>query len=135
MRLQSRPRLLLIDEVDNAFNNDLFVKFLAMLRDLYNQRVIASNYKLTFYSVILAGGYDVRHLKLKIRPDGELRHNSPWNVAAEYNVDMTFSPKEISTMLSDYEADHHTGMDIAQISQEIYKFNTLTAAICKKATL
>jgi len=127
--------VLLIDEVDNASNNDLFVKFLAMLRELYNERVISSNYKLTFHSVILAGVYDIRHLKLKIRPDEGQRQNSPWNVAAEYNVDMTFNPKEISSMLSDYEADHHTGMDIKVISEEIYKFTSgypyLVSKICE----
>ena len=129
-----RKFVLLIDEVDNASNNELFIKFLAVLRDLYNQRVQTSNYKLTFYSVILAGVYDIRHLKLKIRPNEEHRHNSPWNVAADYNVDMTFNPREISTMLSDYEADHHTGMDIMAVSEEIHKFTSgypfLVSKIC-----
>jgi hypothetical protein len=36
----------------------------------------------TFRSVILAGVYDVKTLKLKIRPDKEKKYNSPWNIAA-----------------------------------------------------
>ncbi len=127
--------VLIIDEVDNASNNDLFISFLGLLRELYNQRIDSSNYKLTFYSVILAGVYDIRHLKLKIRPDGESRLNSPWNVAADYNVDMTFNPHDIANMIADYEADHHTGMDIAMISENIYQYTSgypvLVSAICK----
>ena len=89
----------------------------------------------TFHSVILAGVYDVKNLKLKIRPDAEKKYNSPWNIAADFNVDMTFHPEEIAQMLSDYEADTHTGMDIKAISEEIYKYTTgypfLVSYICK----
>ncbi len=131
----SQKIVLLIDEVDNASNNDLFVKFLGILRNLYNQRIQTSNYKLTFYSVILVGVYDIRHLKLKIRPDEESQNNSPWNVAAEYNVDLSFVPSDIANMLSAYEADHHTGMDIESISNDIYKYTSgypvLVSAVCK----
>lgn len=36
----------------------------------------------TFHSVILAGVYDIKNLKLKIRPEEEHKYNSPWNIAA-----------------------------------------------------
>jgi len=50
---------------------------------------------------------------------GESPMNSPWNIAVDFKVDMSFSAKEIETMLVDYENDHHTGMDISKIAKEI----------------
>lgn len=129
-----KPVILLIDEVDKSSDNQLFLSFIGMLRELYllrNKRGMNS----TFHSVVLAGVYDVKNLKLKLRPDAEKKYNSPWNIAAEFNVDMTFHPEEIAQMLQDYENDTHTGMDIKQISEEIYKYTSgypyLVSAICK----
>jgi hypothetical protein len=48
---------------------------------------------------------------------------------------MSFSAVEISTMLVDYENDHSTGMDIASVSEEIYRFTNgypyLVSRICQ----
>ncbi|MBQ3733306.1 MAG: hypothetical protein II859_05030, partial [Bacteroidales bacterium] len=89
----------------------------------------------TFHSIVLAGVYDVKNLKLKLRPDEEKKYNSPWNIAADFNVDMTFHPEEIAQMLGDYENDVHTGMDIQAVSEEIYKYTSgypvLVSYICK----
>ena len=133
-QMADKPVLLLIDEVDKSSNNQLFVSFLGMLRELYLAREKRGmNY--TFYSVVLAGVYDVKNLKLKLRPDDEKKYNSPWNIAADFNVDMTFHPDEIAQMLGDYEADYHTGMDIAAVSEEIYKYTNgypyLVSKLCK----
>ena len=133
-QLFPRPVIVLIDEVDKSSNNQLFVGFIGMLRDLYLKRDDKGmNY--TFHSVILAGVYDIKNLKLKLRSDAEKKYNSPWNIAADFNVDMTFHPEEIAQMLNDYENDVHTGMDIKAISEEIYKYTTgypyLVSAICK----
>lgn len=130
-----KPVLLMIDEVDKSSDNQLFLNFLGMLRNLYLERdKMGMGY--TFYSVILAGVYDVKNLKLKLRPDAERKYNSPWNIAADFNVDMTFHQEEIAQMLGDYEQDVHTGMDIRVISEEIYKYTTgypfLVSYICKK---
>jgi len=35
-------------------------------------------------------------------------------------VDMSFSAEEITEMLTEYETDHHTGMNIQEIAQLIY---------------
>lgn len=125
--------ILMIDEVDKSSNNQLFLHFLGMLRNKYLDR--EEGIDSTFKSVILAGVYDVKNLKVKIRPEDEKKYNSPWNIAADFNVDMSFNPKEISTMLADYEKDKHTGMDIAALSEEIYKFTSgypfLVSKICK----
>ncbi len=130
-----RKVVLTIDEVDKASNHEVFVRFLGMLRNLYLDREKFSDETLTFWSVILAGVYDVKNLKLKIRPEEEHQFNSPWNVAADYKLDMTFNPQEISTMLADYENDYHFGFNIKEISEEIYKYTSgypvLVSAVCK----
>ena len=74
-----QPVVLMVDEIDSASNNQIFLDFLAQLRDGYLEREELA----TFHSVILAGVYDIRNLKLKIRPEEEHKYNSPWNVAAE----------------------------------------------------
>lgn len=126
-----KPIILLIDEVDSASNNQVFLDFLAQLRGYYLNRDTVP----TFQSVILAGVHDIRNLQLKIRPDAEHKHNSPWNIATALEVDMSFSPDDIAGMLRDYEADHSTGMDIAAISQMIYDYTSgypvLVSMICK----
>ena len=129
-----KPVVLLIDEVDKSSDNETFIGFIGMLRNLYLRRD-DKGLDSTFLSVVLAGVYDIKNLKLKLRPDAEKKYNSPWNIAADFNVDMTFHPEEIAQMLGDYEADNHTGMDIKAISEEIYKYTTgypfLVSAICK----
>ena len=127
--------LLMIDEVDKSSDNQLFLNFIGMLRELFLMRD-KQGMDSTFHSVILAGVYDIKNLKLKLRPDAEKKYNSPWNIATDFNVDMTFHPEEIAQMLNDYESDVHTGMDIKAISEEIYKYTTgypfLVSYICKK---
>lgn len=126
-----RPVILLIDEVDQASNNQIFLDFLAQLRLYYLQK----SKRPTFQSVILAGVHDIRNLRQKIRPDAEHRHNSPWNIASSFNVDMSFSPKDIEGMLEQYENDHKTGMNIEKISQLIYDYTSgypvLVTEFCK----
>ena len=134
---KSEPKkvVLLIDEVDKSLNNQLFLNFLSMLRKKYIDRDMTGNNS-TFWSVVLAGVYDVKNLKLKIRPEEQHQFNSPWNVAADYDLDMTFNPQEISTMLADYENDYHFGFDIKEISEEIYKYTSgypvLVSRVCKE---
>lgn len=130
-QISEKPIVLIIDEVDSASNNQVFLDFLAQLRGYYLDRYTAP----TFQSVILAGVHDIRNLRQKIRPDTEHKHNSPWNIASRFNIDMSFSPEDIAGMLTGYENDHHTGMDIATISQLIYDYTSgypvLVSSICK----
>ena len=127
------PVILLIDEVDKSSDNQIFLNFIGMLRNKYLDRDKGND--VTFHNVVLAGVYDVKNLKLKLRPNDEKKYNSPWNIAADFNVDMTFNPQEISTMLADYENEVHTGMDIMAISNEIYRFTSgypfLVSKVCK----
>ncbi|MDE7477241.1 MAG: 9-O-acetyl-N-acetylneuraminate esterase, partial [Lachnospiraceae bacterium] len=119
------------DEVDSASNNQVFIDFLAQLRSYYLKRDKLS----IFYSVILAGVYDIKNLKLKLRPESEHQYNSPWNIAAKYKIDMSFSVSKIVEMLQEYETDHHTGMDVEAVAEEIYAYTSgypvLVSSICK----
>lgn len=128
-----KPVVLGIDEVDKSSDNQLFLNFLGMLRNKYLERNTLGM-ESTFLSVILAGVHDIKNLKIKMRPDSERKYNSPWNIAADFNVDMTFQPEEIAQMLGDYEADVHTGMDVDTVSEEIYRYTSgypfLVSYIC-----
>ena len=130
-KISGKPIVLVIDEVDQASNNQVFLDFLAQLRGYYLRRSTCA----AFQSVILAGVHDVRNLRQKIRPDAEHKHNSPWNISADFNVDMSFSAKDIEGMLEEYEKDHHTGMDISEISNLIYDYTSgypvLVSSICR----
>lgn len=115
-----RKIVLIIDEIDTASNNQVFIDFLAQLRAYYLRRRRTS----VFQSVILAGVYDVRNIRRKIRPDEEHKTNSPWNIAADFLVDMSFSAEEIAEMLKGYEADYHTGMDIFLLAELLYQYTS-----------
>ena len=129
--LSDRKIVLIIDEVDSATNNQVFLDFLSQLRAYYLKRGRAA----AFQSVILAGVYDVKNIRRKIRPEEEHRTNSPWNIAADFLVDMSFSVSEIAGMLQEYEADHHTGMDILLLSRLLYASTSgypyLVSRLCK----
>lgn len=129
--MSERPVVLIIDEVDSASNNKVFIDFLAMLRAYYLSRRTNP----FFQSVILAGVYDIKNLKLKIRPDENHQYNSPWNIAATFELPMSFSTDQIAGMLNEYEADHRTGMDVEEIAGMLYQYTSgypyLVSAICK----
>ena len=167
---KDKELVLMIDEVDKTSNNRTFLHFLGILRDKYLK--MAQNEDYTFHSVILAGVYDVKNIKLKMINEGayipaatENRlgvsknpnlgvalptqnahlqgansafglaasldlgvfrdsqlYNSLWNIAADFKVDMSFDPSEITTMLAEHEADRNTGMDIPLVADEIHNY-------------
>jgi len=129
-----KPIVLMIDEVDTATNNQVFLDFLGKLRSNYLKKEKRPTYK-TFQSVILAGVTDVKHLKSKIRPEGEHKENSPWNIAADFTIDMSLSETGIKGMLDEYEADHHTGMNTSEIAKQIRAYTNgypfLVSRICQ----
>ena len=126
------PIVLMIDEVDTVTNNQVFLDFLAQLRSLYNKRRSNKSVR-TFHSVILAGVTDVKHLK--IRGNASEKENSPWNIAADFDVGMSLSENGIRGMLDEYEAVHHTGMDTASIDACIVRYTSgypyLVSRICQ----
>jgi hypothetical protein len=127
----NKPIVLLIDEVDSAANNQVFLDFLAQLRAYYIDRDVQA----TFQSVILAGVYDIKNLKRKLRPEDAHKLNSPWNIAADFNVDMSFSKDEIEQMLKEYDADYQLGMDTDEMAGLIFDYTGgypfLVSRLCK----
>ena len=132
-RIAKKPLVLMIDEVDSATNNQVFLDFLAQLRDGYISRDDVGSP--AFQSVILAGVTDIKNLRRKLRPEEQHRFNSPWNIAADFTVDMSLSTEGICGMLADYEADHTTGMDTAAIARELRAYTNgypyLVSRICQ----
>ncbi len=126
-----KPIVLMVDEVDSASNNQVFLDFLAQLRSYYIDR----DEMPVFQSVILAGVYDIKNLKRKFVLEDTHKRNSPWNIAADFLVDMSFSEQEIFGMLKEYEADTRTGMDIGAMAEWIYDYTSgypfLVSRICK----
>jgi hypothetical protein len=131
--LSDRKLVLLIDEVDKSSNNQLFLDFLAMLRNKYLNRHLKT--QRTFHSVVLAGLHDVKSLKAKIRPDSDTKYNSPWNIAADYNVVMELLPHEIVPMLHDYSQERGVNMDAAAVAERLFYYTSgypfLVSALCK----
>ncbi len=129
--LSERGIVLLIDEVDSATNNQVFLDFLAQLRGYFINR----DRKPAFQSVVLAGVYDVRNIQRKLRPEEEHRRNSPWNIAADFLVDMSFSPREIAGMLEDYAQERQVNMDVGEIAGLLYEYTSgypyLVSRLCK----
>ena len=123
--------VLLIDEVDAAGNYPQFIKFLGLLREMYLMR----NMVPTFQSVILAGVYDIKNLKLKMRPEEQHQYNSPWNIAAPFNVDMSLHADGIAEMLSCYMLDHDMQFDTQRMAQLIYDYTSgypfLVSRLCQ----
>jgi len=133
VKIAGKKIVLMIDEVDKSSNNQLFLDFLGMLRNKFLKRKDEGEF--TFHSVILAGVHDIKTLKLKLRSDSEAKFNSPWNIAVDFNVDLSFSPGEIKTMLADYVKDHQMGFDINLIADKIFHLTSgypfLVSYLCK----
>mgnify|MGYP001203795528 CR=1 FL=1 len=125
--------ILIIDEVDKTSDNQLFLDFLGILRSKYLDKISGDDN--TFKSVILAGVYDIKNIKRKLKADEEIRYNSPWNIAVDFNVDMNFNLSDIAGMLEEYEKEENTKMNILDISHEIYSYTNgypfLVSKICK----
>ena len=140
MICKNRKVVLMIDEVDRASNYRVFLDFLGILRAKYQAR--GNGTDPTFHSVILVGVYDIKNIKLKMIRAGvyqlgaaEDANDSPWNIAENFNEAMEFLAPEIAGMLTDYEDEHQTGMDIAEVAEEIYAFTSgypfLVSRICQ----
>ena len=134
LQVTERSIVLIIDEVDSATNNQVFLGFLVQLRLQYLSREKNPTHP-AFQSVILAGVTDVKHLKSKIRPDDQAKVNSPWNIAADFRVNMSFSVDDVMGMLAEYEEDHSTGMDVCAVATELIAWTSgypfLVSRLCQ----
>jgi len=131
---EARRRIVfLIDEVDKSSNNRLFLDFLGMLRAKYLDCTQGLDH--TFHSVILAGVHDVKTLKLKIRPESEAKYNSPWNIATDFDIDISFTALEIQSILKDYASEQQVSMDIPMMAEKLFYYTSgypfLVSLLCK----
>lgn len=137
---QHKKVILMIDEVDRASNYRVFLDFLGILRNKFILRNVGQDF--TFQSVILAGVYDIKNIKFRMIQEGkytltsgERSHDSPWNIAENFNEEMAFSSAEIAGMLTEYELEHQTGMAVKEIAAEIYSYTSgypfLVSRICQ----
>jgi len=92
---KNKKIVLMIDEVDYASNNLIFLNFLEIFRK-----------NVALQSIILVGVYGIKNIK-------------------SFDVDMSLSEKEIASMLAEYEGDHknRNGHRIySQRNQGIYQW-------------
>jgi hypothetical protein len=130
--MPTKSWVLMIDEVDKSSNNQLFLDFLGMLRNKYLTRDEGQD---TFQSVILAGVHDIKTLKQKIRPEEASKYNSPWNIAIDFKVDLSFAPLEIETMLQDYRRYKQISLDTSTLAERLHYYTAgypyLVSKLCK----
>ena len=127
----SKPIVILIDEIDHASNYDTFVDFLSQIRAYYNQRFSIA----TFQSVILIGVYDVESIKRRLAPANNSRFDCPWNIAADFEVDLSLQPRCIADMLEEYKKDYSLTFDQKYFADQIYAYTSgypyLVSKICE----
>lgn len=103
------------------------------MRSYYLERDIKGTS--VFHSVILAGVYDIKNLKRKLRSDEEHKVNSPWNIAADFDIDMELAREGIEGMLDEYEQERHTGMNVKMMAGLLYDYTSgypyLVSRLCK----
>ena len=132
--LQTEKKMvLIIDEVDKSLNNQLFLDFLAMLRNKYLKQNEGEDR--SFYSVILGGVHDIKHMKARIRADQARTYNSPWNIAVDFDIDLSLFPQEIGTMLEDFSKSEGVKIDIKQMSEDLFYYTSgypfLVSKLCE----
>lgn len=86
------------DEVDKSSDNQIFLSFLRLLREKYLK--CQQGKDVTFHSVILAGVYDIKTLKLKLHPQEESKYNSLWNIADNNQMYMKVSSDQNQFIVS-----------------------------------
>ncbi|MEZ4829330.1 MAG: hypothetical protein R3C61_24035 [Bacteroidia bacterium] len=70
-----------------------------------------------------------------MREDDHAQYNSPWNIATDFKVDMSFHPHEIAPMLVDYSAAEGVVIDIPAFADKLYYYTAgypfLVSKLCK----
>jgi hypothetical protein len=133
MEQSEQKIVLIIDEIDKSSGNRVFMQFLGMLRNKYLK--MNEGKDITFQSVILGGVHDIKNLKIKIRDEQDKTFNSPWNVAADFKVDMSFSTGEIRSMLVEYVKETGIQFDTLLLAEQIRNLTNgypyLVSRLCK----
>jgi hypothetical protein len=70
-----------------------------------------------------------------IRDGEEQKYNSPWNIAVDFKISLSFSPEEIQTMLEEYSTCNNLSMDLRELAKRIYYFTNgypfLVSRVCQ----
>ncbi|WP_410072975.1 hypothetical protein [Anaerostipes sp.] len=101
------------DEVDKSSDNQIFLSFLGLLREKYLK--CQQGKDVTFHSVILAGVYDIKTLKLKLHPQEESKYNSLWNIADNNQMYMKVSSDRNQFIISGM-------LQMPLVMQKFYKY-------------
>jgi hypothetical protein len=74
-------------------------------------------------------------LRLKLGLNQEAKYNSPWNIAADFNVVMELQPNEIVPMLEDYCQEQNVHMNTEGVAHALFYYTAgypfLVSAMCK----
>lgn len=98
----------------------MFLNFLAMLRNKYLLAI--EELDSTIKSIILCGVHDIKNMKLKFRDNEETKQNSPWNIAVNFNLDMSFNKDEIKSMLDEYSIVNNLEMDTEILAENLHYY-------------
>ncbi|MEM1123510.1 MAG: AAA family ATPase, partial [Bacteroidota bacterium] len=81
------------------------------------------------------GVQDIKTLKIQIRSGNKREYNSPWNIAVDFKVRMSFIPSEIVPMLDEYGQAEGVTMDKERIAERLYYLTSghpfLVSKLCK----
>jgi hypothetical protein len=81
------------------------------------------------------GVHDIKTLKIKLRPGSDAKYNSPWNIAVDFEVNMDFSPVEITSMLKEYSEEQKIKLDISFFAENLFYYTSgypfLVSHLCK----
>jgi hypothetical protein len=129
-RNQSKPIVLLIDEIDSLLN-EVLISVLRQLRDGYQSR--PKNFP---SSVVLVGVRDVRDYKVHIREDrSSLGTASPFNIKSDSLFLQNFSKQEVFQLLEQHTKE--TGQEFpVEVREEVFQLSNgqpwLTNALARQ---
>ncbi|MGP3779714.1 AAA-like domain-containing protein [Halanaerobium saccharolyticum] len=113
--------VLIIDDVDKGYINQLFFDFLEMLQAKFN--LAQAERVKTFHSIILAGMHNINDIMIN-DSSNEIIYNSIWNIASEFNIDFELEIKEIASMLREYSAERNIELNADEFAEKLYYYTS-----------
>lgn len=113
--------VLIIDDVDKSYYNQLFCDFLGMLQAKFN--LAQAERVKTFQSIILVGMHNVNDIMINDSPN-EIIYNSIWNIASEFNIEFELEIKEIASMLREYSAERNIELNAYKFAEKLFYYTS-----------
>lgn len=138
--LEKKKDYLLIDTSFEGFGNDIYTNektfSKGFLRKLYSDTRLKNKELAETFNTASEKVCNFETIKLKIREGKEEKLNSPWNIASDFNVDLSFKPKQIETLLEDYLSEHpKVKIPQKKLAEKLYYYTTgypyLVSKMCK----